>query len=278
MKTWPLSVPSFSRAAQPLPLTGSQSSCPSPGELSGGAAVPVTVPAVHPSLDRDEPEPARSVVAEPDESLGHQLDRLLVPKLHLGYAPRPDDAHLVTCALAASAIAGRCQGPPRPIAPTELSSPQARHPDRTGVQPALHHRHMTTGPTPTPRARARRGSARDPCRTGTRVRLVAGAAPAARLSGSGSRPSPSVPPRYSSPRSARRYSSTPSDTGERAPVHGDMRTRAAAVALRLPATGASFDRTARRPRHEDQPWATKTKNGSARAQRCATRRVGRRSG
>src|ERR1035441_2944905 len=88
MKTWPLSVPSVPGPPQPLPLTGSQSSCPSPGELSGGAAVRVTVPAVHPSLDRDEPEPARSVVAEPDESLGHQLDRLLVPKLHLGYADR----------------------------------------------------------------------------------------------------------------------------------------------------------------------------------------------
>ena len=74
VKIWPLSVPSLSRAAQPRPLAGSQSVLPLPGELNGGAAVP----AIHPSLDRDEPEPARSVLAELDESRARQGDRLLI--------------------------------------------------------------------------------------------------------------------------------------------------------------------------------------------------------
>jgi hypothetical protein len=74
VKIWPLSVPSLSRAAQPRPLAGSQSSCPSQVNSTEARAVP----AIHPSLDRDEPEPARSVLAELDESRAHQLDRLLI--------------------------------------------------------------------------------------------------------------------------------------------------------------------------------------------------------
>jgi hypothetical protein len=161
----------------------------------------------------------------------------------------PTIADLVTSALAVSAIAGRCREPPQRIAPTGLSPQQARHPNGTGGQPAPRHRHTTTGPTPTPRARTRRHSATDSRRRQTRVPPVAGATAAAQLSASGSHPSPPVPPSVFS------LTCPPEFNHPRRCYCGncrsprDLRRRAAAVDLPLPATGALSDRTRWRPRH-----------------------------
>ena len=108
----------------------------------------------------------------------------------------------------ASATAGRCRGRPLRTAPTALSPPDRRRPHRTPVQPRTHHRRATTRPAPTPRARPRRSSARDPCRRGTHAPPSARVAGAAPVTGSPSRRS--SPVAFGLPRpSAQLDSSTP---------------------------------------------------------------------
>lgn len=77
---------------------------PLPGELNGGAGRPG-----NPSFDRDEPEPARSVLAELDESRAHQGDRLLIQSCI------PDMRHVPTMRISSPASS--------PLLPTPVGAP-----------------------------------------------------------------------------------------------------------------------------------------------------------
>jgi len=104
---------------------------PLPGELNADAAIPVTVPAVHPSLDRDEPEPARSVwpnwmKAGPKSSIDSWSqssisDMRHVPTMRI-WSPAPSP--LLPSLVGVKGLLGR-------------SSPQSFHPGRRATQTAL---------------------------------------------------------------------------------------------------------------------------------------------
>lgn len=160
--------------------------------------------------------------------------------------------------LAASATVGRCRGRPLRTAPTALSPPDRRRPHRTPLQPRRRHRRTTRRSAPTPRARPRRSSARDPCRTGTHAPPAAGAVVAAPVIGSPSRPS--SPVAFGLPRpSAHLDSSTPRlDTRSSPRCAGGT----PATDLRLPAAETP---TRLQLHHGDRSWMTRIKYGDGRA-------------
>ena len=160
----------------------------------------------------------------------------------------------------ASASLDKYRGPPRRTAPTEPSPPGRPLPHRTRVQRCRHRRRARTRQAPTPRARPRRDSARDPCRTGTHappaVRAV-GAALVIQFCSRSSSPSPPNPRRPSAHLDSSR-------TGPLWRVSSAVSRDAASADLRLAVIGVPAGPP---PAVDgDHSWMTWSNNGAGRAQ------------